>query len=30
VKPSMNHIVWDAAHYQLATWSETDCVLFNW
>ncbi len=30
VKPSLNRIAWDAAHYHLAVWSDTDCVLFNW
>lgn len=30
VSKSLNHIAWDAAHYELALWSETECVLFNW
>lgn len=30
VKPAMNHITWDASHYQIAVWCATDCVLFNW
>ena len=30
VSKSLKHIAWDAAHYELALWSETECQLFNW
>lgn len=30
VSKSLKHIAWDAAHYELALWSETECLLFNW